>query len=693
MLFHAGELSWPDADSRSVSPAEKGHTGALLRSGVLVFVGYYLGARLGSALTFAPCPISVLWPSNSILLAALLLTQPRFWWFLILAAFPAHLIAELESGVPPLMVSCWFVSNCCEALLGAALIRYFLKKPMRFDDLRNVAVFCVSAVALAPILSSFLDAAFVQLNHWGTESYLHVWRVRTGSNVLAAASIAPAIVTCFGRPPASWKRPLPRNLLEGAMLFLALIAISLVVLFRTEARAEPILFYAPLPFLLWIAIRLGSREISAAILIVTLLAIWSSAHGHGPFASGELEERISSIQMFLSVMAIGLLLMASGVEEGRHAEEHFTKAFRASPDAISISRLSDGKLIDVNEQWLKMFRYGRLEVIGRSIFELALDLAPQDRNYLVRNTTNNRTVRDFESKVRIKGGKVLEVAFSAEQLEMAGETCLISIARDITDKKRAEETNRDLAHASRLAVVGELTASIAHEINQPLGAILSNADAARMLLDRESPPLDEIRSILADIRADDLRASEIIRHIRTLTRKREMQVELLDLTHEAFEVMRLVSVEARRRGVTFVTEFTGAPVRVRGDRVHLQQVLMNLILNGIEAMAATPEADRRLRVRTSRKDNGQVRVSVSDSGQGIQPEKLPRLFESFFTTKEDGMGLGLAIARSIVDAHGGRIFAENNVNGGATFWFELPFNGNPATAASSPPAPKARLSI
>jgi C4-dicarboxylate-specific signal transduction histidine kinase len=259
--------------------------------------------------------------------------------------------------------------------------------------------------------------------------------------------------------------------------------------------------------------------------------------------------------------------------------------------------------------------------------------------------------------------------------------CLISIGRDITDKKRAEEASRDLAHASRLAVVGQLTATIAHEINQPLGAILSNTDAAEMLLDQDSPPLEEIRSILADIRADDVRASETIRHIRTLARKREMQIDLLDLTEVAFEVMRLVSVEARRRGVTLLTEFTGAPVTVRGDRVHLQQVMMNLILNGMEAMTETPENNRRLRVRTTSKQNGEVRVSVSDSGRGIALEKLPRLFESFFTTKDDGMGLGLAVARSIIDAHGGRILAENNIDGGATFWFELPFNGKHTASA------------
>jgi PAS domain S-box-containing protein len=249
---------------------------------------------------------------------------------------------------------------------------------------------------------------------------------------------------------------------------------------------------------------------------------------------------------------------------------------------------------------------------------------------------------------------------------------LLGISIDITDQKLVEKANRDLAHASRVAFLGELTALIAHEINQPLGAILSNADAAELLLESESPPLDEIRRILADIRNDDVRASEIIRHIRLLTRKRSMQREALELNGVAAEVVRLLEAEARRRNVSLHTEFTAVPAMIFGDRVHLQQVLMNLILNGIEAMADTPEAERRLLIRTATIAERRVELSVIDSGKGIPREKLPRLFDSFFTTKEDGMGLGLAIARSIIDAHLGRISAENNADGGATFRFDLP---------------------
>src|SRR4029450_431101 len=165
-------------------------------------------------------------------------------------------------------------------------------------------------------------------------------------------------------------------------------------------------------------------------------------------------------------------------------------------------------------------------------------------------------IRDLDCEVRTKVGEVRKVSLSADVVEMGNEPCFVVIIRDITDRKKAEERSRDLAHASRLATVGELSASIAHEINQPLGAILSNADAAELLLESESPPLDEVRKILGDIPNDDLRASDIIRHIRLLTRKQVMQMESLDVNEVSGEVVRLMGPEARRRNVDLRPELT-----------------------------------------------------------------------------------------------------------------------------------------
>jgi two-component system, LuxR family, sensor kinase FixL len=643
-----------------------------IRAAVLVFVGYYLGARVGFALTFQPHPISVFWPPNSILLAALLLTSPRIWWFLLLAAFPAHLIAELQSQVPPAMVVCWFISNCSEAVIGAGLTRYLLRGPMRFDNLRSVAAFCLCAGFLGPFLSSFIDAGFVALNGWGQASYVENWRARFFSNFLTALTLAPAILAWFDFRPTQWRRISSGHALEGSVLFLGLVIASTIVLYNARTNPDPVLFYAPLPFLLWAVFRFGARATSAAILIVTLLAIWSSAHGHGPFTSQSAESNARSIQMFLIVMTVPIMLLAAGIQERRKAEERFAEAFRSSPDPMSIIRQRDGILIDVNDHWVNTFGHERKDAIGRSLPDLNLCLSKGGHVQQMIGFSQSEPIRDLDCEVRTKAGEVRHVSLSADVVEMGNEPCFVVVIRDITDQKKAEEMSRDLAHASRLAIVGELSASIAHEINQPLGAILSNADAAELLLESESPPLDEVRKILGDIRNDDLRASDIIRHIRLLTRKQVMQMESLDVNEVSGEVVRLMEPEARRRNVSLRTEFTAAPGTILGDRVHLQQVLMNLILNAMEAMSDRPESERDLLVRTATNGQRRVEISVTDSGPGIPQEKLPRLFESFFTTKENGMGLGLAIVRSIIDSHQGQIFAENNSDMGATFRFDLP---------------------
>ena len=224
-------------------------------------------------------------------------------------------------------------------------------------------------------------------------------------------------------------------------------------------------------------------------------------------------------------------------------------------------------------------------------------------------------------------------------------------------RRRAEVRARDrgieLAHASRLATVGELTASIAHQINQPLGAILSNADAAEMLLDTTPPPLDEVRQILADIRRDDERAHGVVQGMRALLRRREFEVQPLDLNEAITQVVQVLDGEARRLGVTLRTELADGLPPIRGDRVHLQQVVLNLVMNGIDAAGDGAPSDRRVAVRSAKNEAGDVEVSVSDTGRGIPQPQLHHIFESFVTTKKDGLGLGLSIARSLVELHGG----------------------------------------
>jgi signal transduction histidine kinase len=234
----------------------------------------------------------------------------------------------------------------------------------------------------------------------------------------------------------------------------------------------------------------------------------------------------------------------------------------------------------------------------------------------------------------------------------------------------AQRQRAELAHASRLSAVGQLTASIAHEINQPLGAILSNAEAAEMFLDADPPRLDRVRQILADIGHEDRRASEVIRHVRSLLGKAPPEMRTLALNDVARDVLDLVAGDASRRGVALEAVLDTALPPIHGDRVQLQQALLNLVLNGMEAMEHASNGDRRISVRTRRADDASVELAVADTGPGIPEQQIPHLFESFFTTKKDGMGLGLSIVRSIAEAHGGRIEVGNDR--GAVFRLRIP---------------------
>ena len=242
----------------------------------------------------------------------------------------------------------------------------------------------------------------------------------------------------------------------------------------------------------------------------------------------------------------------------------------------------------------------------------------------------------------------------------------------------------ELAHASRLAVAGELTGAIAHEINQPLGAILSNADAADLLLASGADRRDELRAILADIRKDNLRASEVIRRLRALLAKQPVDWHPFDLNDAARELEPVLRAEARRRGVGFELRLAQSATVLVGDRVQIQQVLINLALNAMDAADGLPEARRTVAVSVEHNAD-QLALVVQDQGQGIAPEHLPLLFDSFFSTKPWGMGLGLSITRTLVEAHGGRIWAESGAGfgsgTGAVFRVEWPAASGAGTAA------------
>jgi PAS domain S-box-containing protein len=258
---------------------------------------------------------------------------------------------------------------------------------------------------------------------------------------------------------------------------------------------------------------------------------------------------------------------------------------------------------------------------------------------------------------------------------------------DIDDRKRAEEALRksqaELAHVSRLTTMGELTASIAHEVNQPLTAVVNNANASISLLPEGTPNLEEVREALAEIVDDANRASDVIARVRQLAKRAPIEKSLLDLRDVVQDVLALARYESAARNVTIRTDLSKDLPSVFGDRVQLQQVLLNLIINGMDAMNEIEESKRVLTIcgrRETHDGTFEVLLSVEDSGVGFKPEEMDRIFEAFFTTKPQGMGMGLAISHSIIEAHGGRLWAEPNQGPGATFLFSLPDADNPPSS-------------
>jgi two-component system, LuxR family, sensor kinase FixL len=253
---------------------------------------------------------------------------------------------------------------------------------------------------------------------------------------------------------------------------------------------------------------------------------------------------------------------------------------------------------------------------------------------------------------------------------------LRGVSVEVSERKQAEAELRrlqsELAHVSRVSTMGQIASSLAHELNQPLGAILRNAEAAQLLLQSDPPDLEEIRAILADICADDQRAGAVIDRTRAMLKRRELNVSTLIVDELVDEVVALTHSDAAGRQVRVEVQLASQLPALRGDRVQLQQVLLNLILNGMDAMIDVPTAERRLVVRARPIDGTTVEFEVSDSGPGIPADHLPHVFDPFFTTKRNGLGMGLPISRTIIEAHGGRLSAENNPDRGATFRFTVP---------------------
>jgi len=434
--------------------------------------------------------------------------------------------------------------------------------------------------------------------------------------------------------------------------------------------------------------RTSARESRRRAVMVggtlAFFTLFSSAQA-GLVAQGVLRMPIIVSFPFLAVLlAMGYELSRDALRakqlagDLRESEQQMTLATEATNLGVWVRDLAQNE-IWASHQWRALFGFAPAERLDLEKFFQRLH--PDDRE-AIRQTLAGANIGDgnYETDYRVvlPDGRMRWMA-SRGRVEFNGGGKAVrvrGVSQDITARKQAEaeaaRQRSELAHLSRVTMLGELSGSMAHELNQPLTAILSNAQAAQRFLAHDNADLNEVRDILKDIVEQDNRAGEIIRRLRLLLKKGEVHQLPLDLNDVVQEVLKMIRSDLVNQSVTVHAELAADLPPVKGDRVQLQQVLLNLVMNACDAMNGNAPAERQLVVRTESCADKNVRVAVSDCGLGIAPDKLEQVFEPFFTTKTQGLGLGLSVCRTIISAHGGKLWAANGAERGAVFNFTLP---------------------
>ena len=425
--------------------------------------------------------------------------------------------------------------------------------------------------------------------------------------------------------------------------------------------------------------------------------IWAITHGDRRKFDSEDERIMNTLGQFAS-LAYQTVESIEDLKLQIAAREQAETAVRALASGLEakIRRLVnaniigifiwsfDGRIIDANDAFLRIVGYGRDDLVsGRLLWK---ELTPAEwRNAderRVRELETTGTAQPYEKEYFHKNGDRVPVLVGGATFEEKSDEG-VAFVLDLTDRKRAEaaireseqrysEVQNELAHANRVATMGQLLASITHEINQPIGASINYANAALNFLHAQPPDLEEVQQALAEIVQTGVRAGNIIDRIRALVKKASPRKDSLDINSTVLEVTALTSGEMSKNRVSVQTQLAESLPAVQGDRVQIQQVLLNLFVNAAEAMSGTRKGPKELLISTEKSGSEAVLVAVRDSGPGLTIEDTERLFEAFYTTKTSGLGMGLSICRSIIEAHQGRLWATANVPRGAVFQFTLP---------------------
>ena len=650
-------------------------------------VCYYLATRTAWLLTFPDSKVSLFFPPHAVLVSVLLLVPTRHWWAYTLVAAGSHYFATQQEDWPPLYALHCEVFDAVKNVLAAAAIRMFIKSPFHLMNLREATIFVLIAVIVVPLGTAFWGAAFTVSNNFGTDYWVE-WRNLGVSNGVTAIVLVPVFLIGAHKLSTRGIRDASTRILEAGFLAAALIAVGYLAFVRSPAGpgTSPALLYAPVPMLIWAALRFGFGGLSASMLVVTILAIWGTMQGRGPFLTQTPSENAFALQLFLLMVATPLVLLAVAIQDERRSKE----ALRDSEERMSLAVESaqmalwdwdlTGNRVWMTDDGRRFFGFEPGEPIDFSkLASLGGRVHPADRAAratAIQRALDTRSSYDEEFRFILPDGSVRWVSSRGHPSPTASDADprILGVAMDITRKKQAEAEaqlqREELAHLSRVATVSALSGSLAHELSQPLSSILLNAEAGQRCLSQDAPDFAELRAILGDIVSADCRAGDIIERLRTMLRRGEVALQAVSVKESLEELLHLTRSDLIARGVSVSNLATGELPAAMTDRVQLQQVLLNLIVNACDAMNSNQPEDRILTL-TSIVAQGEMRIGVLDCGVGL-PDDIETLFQPFYTTKEGGLGMGLSICRTLVSSHGGRLWAERRADRGAAFYLALP---------------------
>ena len=645
---------------------------------------YYAATRIAWVLCFPDSKVSLFFPPHAVLISILLLVPSRHWWGYTLAAILSHFVATQQAGWPPLYAMHCEVFDAAQCLLTAAGIRLFIKSPMHRISLREAVIFVLIAVVAVPFVTAFWGAAFTISNHFGTDYWIE-WRNLGISNAVTAIVLVPAILVGVRRLSAKRFNAAPARALEACLLAAGIFVVGHFAFDLSPAgpNTSPALLYAPIPLLIWAALRFGLGGMSASMVAITVLAIWGTMSGRGPFLTQAPADNALALQLFLLMAATPLMLLAVAIEDERRSKEALRDAEQRMKLAVESAQLAlwdwdiASDVLWMTDEGRNFFGFQAHDVIDHETLCGRVHVDDRAvRMAAIKHALASGGSYEAEFRFQLPDGSVRWIAGRGRRYRHPHGAAprILGVSMDITRQKQAsaeaQQQREELAHLARVASLSALSGSLAHELNQPLTSILSNAQAGQRFLAHDSPDLTEIRTIFADIVRADRRAGEIIWRLRTMLRRGEVVLQPVRVNESLDELLRLARNDLIVRAVSVTNAADPNLPLAMTDRVQLQQVLLNLIMNACDAMESIPRQERKVTLTTSVVQD-ELRIGVLDRGVGL-PDDIETLFQPFHSTKEGGLGMGLSICRTLVASHGGRLWAERREDRGAAFYVGLP---------------------